>query len=192
MLQRTLRLCDACGCSALPKPRVSAQSPQLARYLEAFLEDLMSKPLPFVLLAVALTAASAPAAAADYFAGKTIEFTVGADVGGGYDIYSRTIAKYLPKYIPGNPIIVVKNLPGAGSAKTADLSDAGRAEGRNRHRRADARRGDRPAAGRQCEAAIRPDQARLSRHRRFAARASAPPSSIPRPRTSATRRSRRR
>ncbi len=65
------------------------------------------------------TVAGAPALAADYYAGKTIEWTVGADVGGGYDIYSRTIAKHLPKYIPGNPVIVVKNLPGAGSAKAA-------------------------------------------------------------------------
>jgi tripartite-type tricarboxylate transporter receptor subunit TctC len=79
------------------------------------------RPLPFhpVLAVAVLTAASAPALAADYYAGKTIEFTVGADVGGGYDIYSRTIAKHLPRYIPGSPIIVVKNLPGAGSAKAA-------------------------------------------------------------------------
>ena len=63
--------------------------------------------------------AAAPAAAADFYAGKTIEFTVGADVAGGYDIYARAIAKYLPRYIPGNPTIVVKNLPGAGSGKAA-------------------------------------------------------------------------
>jgi tripartite-type tricarboxylate transporter receptor subunit TctC len=79
----------------------------------------MSKCLSLALLAATVTAASAPAAAADYYAGKTIEFTVGADVGGGYDIYSRTIAKHLPRYIPGHPTIVVKNLPGAGSAKAA-------------------------------------------------------------------------
>jgi tripartite-type tricarboxylate transporter receptor subunit TctC len=79
----------------------------------------MSKPLPFALLAAAFATASLPASAADYFAGKTIEWTVGADVGGGYDIYSRSIAKHLPKYIPGSPTIVVKNLPGAGSAKAA-------------------------------------------------------------------------
>ena len=81
----------------------------------------MLKPLPVACLAAALatSAPAAPAAAADYFAGKTIEWTVGADVGGGYDIYSRTIAKHLPKYIPGNPVILVKNLPGAGSAKAA-------------------------------------------------------------------------
>ena len=79
---------------------------------------MLSKPLPLALLAAAL-AAPAPATAADYFAGKTIEWTVGADVGGGYDIYSRTIAKHLPRFIPGNPVILVKNLPGAGSAKAA-------------------------------------------------------------------------
>jgi tripartite-type tricarboxylate transporter receptor subunit TctC len=79
---------------------------------------MLSRHLPF-LLAATFAAASAPALAADYYAGKTIEFTVGADVGGGYDIYSRTIAKHLPRYIPGSPTIVVKNLPGAGSGKAA-------------------------------------------------------------------------
>jgi tripartite-type tricarboxylate transporter receptor subunit TctC len=81
----------------------------------------MSKALPFAVFAAALATASAPAHAADYYAGKTIEWTVGADVGGGYDIYSRTIAKHLPRYIPGHPLIVVKNLPGAGSAKAASF-----------------------------------------------------------------------
>lgn len=71
-------------------------------------------------LAVAAFAAMAtPAAAADFYAGKTIEFIVGADVGGGYDIYARAISRHLPRYIPGSPTIVVKNLPGAGSGKAA-------------------------------------------------------------------------
>ena len=60
-----------------------------------------------------------PAAAADFYAGKTIDFEVGADVGGGYDIYARTVARYLSRHIPGNPTIVVKNMPGAGSGRTA-------------------------------------------------------------------------
>jgi tripartite-type tricarboxylate transporter receptor subunit TctC len=80
---------------------------------------MLPKPVSIALFAAAFAAGSLPATAADYFAGKTIEWTVGADVGGGYDIYSRTIARHLPKYIPGNPVIVVKNLPGAGSAKAA-------------------------------------------------------------------------
>jgi tripartite-type tricarboxylate transporter receptor subunit TctC len=60
-----------------------------------------------------------PAVAADFYAGKTIDFEVGADVGGGYDIYARTVARHLPRHIPGNPSIVVKNMPGAGSGRAA-------------------------------------------------------------------------
>ena len=59
------------------------------------------------------------AAAADFYAGRTIELEVGADVGGGYDIYARTLARHLGRHIPGNPTIVVKNMPGAGSGRTA-------------------------------------------------------------------------
>jgi len=64
---------------------------------------------------VALTAA--PATAADYYAGKTIELVVGGDAGGGYDIYARAVARHLAGRIPGNPTIVVKNMPGAGSTR---------------------------------------------------------------------------
>ncbi|MEX0841131.1 MAG: tripartite tricarboxylate transporter substrate-binding protein [Xanthobacteraceae bacterium] len=71
------------------------------------------------LAAAALAVAATPAPAADFYAGKTIEFVVGADVGGGYDTYARAIAKHLPKHIPGNPAVIVKNLPGAGSGKAA-------------------------------------------------------------------------
>ena len=52
--------------------------------------------------------------AADYYAGKTIEFVVGADAGGGYDIYARTVARHMARNIPGSPTIIVKNMPGAG------------------------------------------------------------------------------
>jgi tripartite-type tricarboxylate transporter receptor subunit TctC len=70
------------------------------------------------LLALASAAlAAAPAAAADYYAGKTIELVVGGDAGGGYDIYARAVARHLTGHIPGNPTIVVKNMPGAGSTR---------------------------------------------------------------------------
>jgi tripartite-type tricarboxylate transporter receptor subunit TctC len=70
--------------------------------------------------AVALmTLAAAPAAAAEFYAGKTIERVVGSDVGGGYDIYARAIARHLPRHIPGQPTIVAKNQPGAGSSRAA-------------------------------------------------------------------------
>src|SRR5581483_11126846 len=70
-------------------------------------------------LSAALAGLSAPAAASDYYAGKSIDFVVGADPGGGYDIYARLIAKHMRRYIPGAPTIVVKNMPGAGSGRAA-------------------------------------------------------------------------
>lgn len=51
----------------------------------------------------------------DYYAGKQINMIVGSSVGGGYDTYARLLARHWPKYIPGNPLMVVQNLPAAGS-----------------------------------------------------------------------------
>jgi tripartite-type tricarboxylate transporter receptor subunit TctC len=64
----------------------------------------------------AFAAFASPVHATDYYAGKTISFIVGTDTGGGFSIYARAIAKHLPRYIPGNPMIVVRNMPGAGGA----------------------------------------------------------------------------
>jgi tripartite-type tricarboxylate transporter receptor subunit TctC len=58
---------------------------------------------------------SAPCAADDFFAGKTIQIAVGFDVGGGYDLYARTVARHWSRHIPGNPLFVIQNMPGAGS-----------------------------------------------------------------------------
>jgi tripartite-type tricarboxylate transporter receptor subunit TctC len=49
-----------------------------------------------------------------YYKGKTVRIIVGASAGGGYDTYSRTIARHMGKHIPGNPTFVVENMPGAG------------------------------------------------------------------------------
>ncbi len=57
---------------------------------------------------------------ADFYKGKTIELFVGYSAGGGYDVYARMIARYMGKHIPGNPTIVVKNMPGAGSLAAAN------------------------------------------------------------------------
>jgi len=56
------------------------------------------------------------AASADdgFYKGKTIRLIVAFSAGGGYDTYSRTIARHLSKHIPGNPAIVVENMTGAG------------------------------------------------------------------------------
>jgi tripartite-type tricarboxylate transporter receptor subunit TctC len=58
----------------------------------------------------------APADAADaYFKDKQIRLIVGSAPGGGYDAYGRLLAQYMKPHIPGNPTIVVQNMPGAGS-----------------------------------------------------------------------------
>jgi len=56
---------------------------------------------------------------ARFYKGKAIELLIGSDVGGGYDTYSRVLARHLSKHIPGSPNVVPKNLPGAGSQKAA-------------------------------------------------------------------------
>src|SRR5262249_11850384 len=52
---------------------------------------------------------------AEFYRGKTITIVVGSDVGGGYDLTARTVARHLVRHIPGRPNIVVENRPGAGS-----------------------------------------------------------------------------
>ena len=74
----------------------------------------------FVLLAGSILAA-APAGAADaYFKDKQIRLIVGSAPGGGYDAYGRLLAQYMRAHIPGNPTIVVQNMPGAGSLVAAN------------------------------------------------------------------------
>lgn len=63
-----------------------------------------------------------PAAADDFYAGKTIRFIVGAPAGGGYDTYTRSIARHLGKHIPGNPSMLVENMDGAGSLIAANYT----------------------------------------------------------------------
>jgi tripartite-type tricarboxylate transporter receptor subunit TctC len=62
-----------------------------------------------LLLAVAGAKAQAPVT----FEGKTVTFLVGFATGGGTDASARTIAPYITKYLPGNPVVVVNNMPGA-------------------------------------------------------------------------------
>ena len=69
-------------------------------------------------LCVAGTAA-AQDAVADFYRGKTVRITVGSAVGGGFDGYARLVGRHFSKHIPGNPTVVVQNIPGAGSNKAA-------------------------------------------------------------------------
>src|SRR5215475_9405591 len=77
----------------------------------------MTRTTGLLVAATSAAFAATPAAAADYYAGKTLELVVGGDAGGGYDIYARTLARHLIRHIPGAPSIIVKNMPGAGSTR---------------------------------------------------------------------------
>ncbi len=55
----------------------------------------------------------------DFYRGKTVTLVIGYSVGGGYDLYGRLVARYLGKYIPGQPNVVPQNREGAGSLRAA-------------------------------------------------------------------------
>ncbi len=72
-----------------------------------------------VILATAVFAGAA-AYAEDFYKGKTFRFIVGFSPGGGYDTYTRLIARYFSKYVPGSPTTLVQNMTGAGSLISAN------------------------------------------------------------------------
>ena len=55
-----------------------------------------------------------------FFKGKTVRIVVGFAAGGGFDTYTRAIARYWGRHIPGNPSIIVENMAGAGSLIAAN------------------------------------------------------------------------
>jgi tripartite-type tricarboxylate transporter receptor subunit TctC len=71
------------------------------------------------LIAAVLTLA-APAAADDIFKGETININVGYPVGGAPDLYFRVFSRHYGRHIPGNPTVIVKNMPGAGTLRAAN------------------------------------------------------------------------
>jgi tripartite-type tricarboxylate transporter receptor subunit TctC len=79
----------------------------------------------FLWLALAAALAFAfPARAEDFYKGKTVSVVVGFSAGGGFDINARLLARYIGRYIPGKPDVVVVNLPGAGSETAVVRLDA--------------------------------------------------------------------
>jgi tripartite-type tricarboxylate transporter receptor subunit TctC len=73
------------------------------------------------LLLVAQTAAFAgPASVAEFYRGRVLTLFVGYGPGGGFDVIARLLARHLGRHIPGNPTIVVQNMPGAGSLLAAN------------------------------------------------------------------------
>jgi tripartite-type tricarboxylate transporter receptor subunit TctC len=62
----------------------------------------------------------AGAAGEEFFRGKVIRMIVGFSPGGGFDTFARTVARYMGKYVPGNPTVIVENMTGAGSLIAAN------------------------------------------------------------------------
>lgn len=58
---------------------------------------------------------------ADFYGKTEVSMIVGYNPGGTYDLYARMAARHLPRYLPGNPTIVVKNMEGVGSVKAANF-----------------------------------------------------------------------
>lgn len=59
-------------------------------------------------------------AQAPFYQGKTVTFLVGSSAGTAYDIYARLLAAHIGKYLPGNPTVIVQNMPAAGGLVTAN------------------------------------------------------------------------
>ena len=74
----------------------------------------------FAAMTTMLGAAHADAVS-DFYKTKSMQLVVGYGPGGGYDVYARIVARYIGKYIPGAPSVVVVNMPGAGSLRATNF-----------------------------------------------------------------------
>jgi tripartite-type tricarboxylate transporter receptor subunit TctC len=82
---------------------------------------MMMRRIAVMIAAVAAALLGPEAAvAADFYHGKTLRLVVASDAGGGYDSYARTFAQYLRRHIPGEPTIIVQNMPGAAGITAAN------------------------------------------------------------------------
>jgi tripartite-type tricarboxylate transporter receptor subunit TctC len=80
-----------------------------------------SKSIILATLVLVVLWSSTGLAQTPYYAGKTITIVAGTKAGDVYDLYARMFAQHMPKYIPGNPNIIVQNMAGAGSMIAANF-----------------------------------------------------------------------
>ena len=81
----------------------------LRRAAIAFLFTVLSVPIAFA------------QTAADFYRGKSVDLYINGSVGGGYDLYGRMVARHIGKHIPGNPTMVVDNMPGGSEPACSEL-----------------------------------------------------------------------
>ena len=70
-----------------------------------------------VVAVLTLTAPARAQTVEEFYRGRSITVLVGFTAGGGYDLYARLLGRHMGRHVPGNPTIVVQNMPGAGSMK---------------------------------------------------------------------------
>jgi tripartite-type tricarboxylate transporter receptor subunit TctC len=73
------------------------------------------------LVAIALLSPSRAQSVAEFYKGKSIEVYIGTSVGGGYDAYTRILSRHMGRHIPGNPVLVPKNMAGGGGIRLANF-----------------------------------------------------------------------
>lgn len=93
----------------------------MAGLLPSMLKTMRAKLIQSLAFAFALSSAALSSAAeSNYFQGKTVRVVVGSSAGGGYDLWARLMAQHIGKHIPGNPSVLVQNMPGAGGVVAAN------------------------------------------------------------------------
>jgi len=75
--------------------------------------------LAITALAALTTSPAAADAVSDFYKDRPVTLIAGYSAGGGFDLYARTIANHLGRHIPGQPRVIVQNMPGAGSTRAA-------------------------------------------------------------------------
>jgi tripartite-type tricarboxylate transporter receptor subunit TctC len=85
--------------------------------MDRILQGLLIAPLALA----ALTAGARAQSAEDFYRGKReLTIVTSSQVGGGYDQYSRLVARHMAKYVPGNPTIIVQNMVGGGGIRAGN------------------------------------------------------------------------
>jgi tripartite-type tricarboxylate transporter receptor subunit TctC len=96
------------------------QSRDIVRYIGASVRRIVTA-VAAIALAFSSGAAVAADSAQDFYKGKLIRIIVGFPPGGGFDLYARTVAEFLPRHLPGELKVIVENMPGASTARAASF-----------------------------------------------------------------------
>jgi tripartite-type tricarboxylate transporter receptor subunit TctC len=119
LLTVAMFLLAACGADPTPTPKPASPAPAAAPKAES---PAAPEVLPTATPKPAAPAApkATPVPADPLFEGKSIRIIVGFSPGGGFDTFARFISRHLPRFLPGEPSVIVQNRPGAGSLVAAN------------------------------------------------------------------------